>query len=209
MNILEKLNWRYATKHFDVNKKLSKEQLDLIKEATNLTPSSFGLQPFKIIIIENNDIRQKLQEAAWNQPQTTDASHLVLFAANTHLSSDDVEAFIKLISEVRNVPVEALAEYDAMMKGSIASMSQEDATNWAAKQAYIALGQLMVTCAVEGIDTCPMEGFDKKAFDQILDLPSKNLTSIVMAAVGFRSSDDKYQHLPKVRKALDDIIITI
>jgi nitroreductase len=207
MNIIEKLNWRYATKEFDSTKKLSQEQLDFIIEATNLTPSSFGLQPFSVIVIEDEAIRKQLKPVAWNQPQITDASHLILFAANTNLSEADVDKFLKLNSDVRNIPLEALAEYDGMMKGFIKQMSADEIINWEAKQAYIALGQLMVSCAVEGIDTCPMEGFDKKEFDKILGLADRNLTSVVMAAVGFRSEADKYQHLAKVRKSKEDLVI--
>ncbi|MCG8580466.1 MAG: NAD(P)H-dependent oxidoreductase [Bacteroidales bacterium] len=209
MNIIEKLNWRYATKEFDTSKKLSDEQLDLLLEATNLTPSSFGLQPFSVIVIENDEIRQRLKPSAWNQPQTTDASHLILFAIKTDLSEKDVDEFIKRISESRNIPIESLAEYDGMMKGFLKQMSNEDINNWQAKQAYIALGQLMVSAAVEGIDTCPMEGFDKKEFDKILGLEEKNLASVVMAAVGFRSANDKYQALPKVRKPLNEMVIKL
>ncbi|MCT4589795.1 MAG: NAD(P)H-dependent oxidoreductase [Carboxylicivirga sp.] len=207
MNIIEKLNWRYATKEFDSTKKLSQEQLDFIIEATNLTPSSFGLQPFSVIVIEDEAIRKQLKPVAWNQPQITDASHLILFAANTNLSEADIDKFLKLNSDVRNIPLEALAEYDGMMKGFIKQMSADEIINWEAKQAYIALGQLMVSCAVEGIDTCPMEGFDKKEFDKILGLADRNLTSVVMAAVGFRSEADKYQHLAKVRKSKEDLVI--
>lgn len=209
MNIIEKLNWRYATKHFDPTKKLTEEQLNLVLEATNLAPSSFGLQPFSIVVIEDQELRKHLLGASHNQPQTVDASHLVLFAANTNLSDKDVDAFIRRISDTRNVSVESLAEYEALMKNSIHSLPAEAILSWATKQTYIALGQLMVTCAVEGIDTCPMEGFDKKAFDELLGLPARNLTSVVMAAVGFRSADDKYQHLTKVRKSLDELVIKL
>ncbi|WP_439185223.1 NAD(P)H-dependent oxidoreductase [Carboxylicivirga taeanensis] len=209
MNIIDKLNWRYATQQFDASKKLSDEQLQLILEATNLAPSSFGLQPYSIVVIENAELRQKLRGVARNQAQTVDASHLILFAANTNLSDKDVEAFVKRISDTRKVPVETLAEYDALMKNTIHSLPAEAILSWATKQTYIALGQLMVTCAVEGIDTCPMEGFDKKAFDEILGLPARNLTSVVMAAVGFRSSEDKYQHLAKVRKSLDELVVKL
>ncbi len=209
MDIIEKLNWRYATKQFDPTKKLSDDQVNKLIEATNLSPSSFGLQPFSILLIENEEIRKKLKEAAWNQPQLTDASHVVLFAAHTDLSNKDVEDFLKLISETRNIPLESLSEYDAMMKGFIAGMSESDKINWISKQTYIALGQLLVTCAVEGIDACPMEGFDKGQFDEILGLKDKNLTSVVMATIGYRSENDKYQHLAKVRKPIDQILVRI
>ncbi|TRX71969.1 NAD(P)H-dependent oxidoreductase [Carboxylicivirga sp. M1479] len=209
MDILEKLNWRYATKAFDPSKKLNNEQLSRLLEATNLAPTSFGLQPFKILLIETSDIRVKLQKAAWNQPQTTEASHLLIFAANLELNDDDIDNFLSRTSEIRNIPLSSLAEYETMMKGFVAQMTSNDLAIWSAKQAYIALGQLMVAASVEGIDTCPMEGFDKGAVDKILDLPNQKLGSVVMAAVGFRSKDDKYQHLPKVRKPLDEIIIKL
>ncbi|WP_289055309.1 NAD(P)H-dependent oxidoreductase [Carboxylicivirga marina] len=209
MNIIEQLNWRYATKEFDASKKLTEEQLDLLLEATNLAPSSFGLQPFQMLVIENDDIKQQLKAAAWNQPQTTDASHLILFVIKTDLTDKDVDAFLKNISEVRNIPLDALAEYEKKMKGFVNQMPKEELLNWQAKQAYIAIGQLMVAAAVEGIDTCPMEGFDKNEFDKILQLKEKNLTSVVMAAVGFRSALDKYQHLPKVRKSLNEMVIKL
>ncbi len=209
MNIIDKLHWRYATKQFDSTKKLTDTQLNLILEATNLAPSSFGLQPFSIIVIENHELRTKLLKAARHQSQTVDASHLVLFAANTNLSDKDVDAFIQRISDTRKVSVDSLVEYETLMKKSIHALPAEAVLSWATKQTYIALGQLMVACAVEGIDTCPMEGFDKKAFDELLDLPARNLTSVVMAAVGFRSADDKYQHLPKVRKSLDEMVIRL
>jgi len=207
MDIIEKLNWRYATKQFDSTKKLKPEQLELLLKAINLTASSFGLQPYSIIVIEDKAIRKQLKEAAWQQTQVTDASQVILFAAKTDLSSTDIDEYIQRISVARNIPIEALAEYEGMMKGSLSSQSQEDITTWAAKQAYIALGQLLVSCAIESIDACPMEGFDKTQFDKILKLKEKNLTSVVMATVGFRSSEDQYQHLPKVRKNIDDIII--
>lgn len=209
MNIIEKLNWRYATKEFDASKKLSEEQLNLLLEATNLAPSSFGLQPFSIVVIEDDEIRKKLKPSAWNQPQTTDASQLVLFVIKTDLSEKDVDEFLQRIADTRNMPMESLAEYEGMMKGFIKQMPKNDLQNWQAKQAYIALGQLMVTAAVEEIDTCPMEGFDKKEFDKILGLEEKNLASVVMAAVGFRSDNDKYQSLPKVRKPIDELVIRL
>lgn len=209
MNIIEKLNWRYATKQFDKNKKLSAEQLNKILEATNLSASSLGLQPYQILVIENPEIRASLRKAAWDQSQLTDASHVILFAAQTNVSDDNAEKLLNRISETRNIPREALAEYESMMKGFIGSRSQEELTEWAARQAYIALGFLLVTCAVDGIDTCPMEGFDKDQFDSLLGLKEKNLTSVVMATIGIRAAEDKYQHLTKVRKPLDEIVTKI
>jgi nitroreductase len=130
MNIIEKLNWRYATKEFDASKKLSEEQLNLLLEATNLAPSSFGLQPFSIVVIEDDEIRKKLKPSAWNQPQTTDASQLVLFVIKTDLSEKDVDEFLQRIADTRNMPMESLAEYEGMMKGFIKQMPKNDLQNW-------------------------------------------------------------------------------
>jgi len=207
MEILKKLNWRYATKQFDRTKKLTSEQLSVLLEATNLSASSFGLQPYSILVIEDSDLRKKLKSAAWQQPQVTDASQVIIFAAQTNISTTDIDTFIQRIASTRNIPIEALAEYKDMMKSSVEALLPDERTNWAAKQAYIALGQLLVTCAVESIDACPMEGFDKSKFDEILGLKEKNLTSVVMATIGYRSAEDSYQHLTKVRKKINEIII--
>nr|WP_321407894.1 NAD(P)H-dependent oxidoreductase [uncultured Carboxylicivirga sp.] len=207
MDLIKQLNWRYATKQFDNTKKLSDEQLNLIFEATNLSASSFGLQPYHILVIENSELREKLKVAAWGQTQLTDASHVIIFAAKTNLSDIDIDNFIELVSKVRGIQVEALSDYSSMMKGSLAKLSDEQKLTWAGKQAYIALGQLLTTCAINNIDACPMEGFDHNEFDNILGLKEKNLASMVMATVGYRSENDKYQHLPKVRKPLDEMVI--
>lgn len=207
MDIIEKLNWRYATKQFDTEKKLTGAQLNRILSATNLAASSFGLQPYNVLVIEDTEIRKRLRKAAWGQPQVTDASQVIVFAAKTNLSDTHVDEFIQRISQARNIPVEELAEYEGMMKSTINARPREMLTQWAARQAYIALGFLLATCAVEAIDACPMEGFENDKFDDILGLKGKNLTSVVMATVGYRSSEDKYQHLAKVRKTLGELVI--
>lgn len=209
MSILESLRWRYATKKFDATKKLTKDQLDLLLEATNLSATSLGLQPFQILVVENSSLREKLKAAAWNQPQITDASHLVIFAAKTNLSSVDVDLYMQLISKKRGISVEALADFKGMVDGAINGRLVEALTQWAARQAYIALGTLLTTAAFESIDACPMEGFDNAQFDEILGLKEKHLTAVVIAAIGVRSNDDKYQHLIKVRREISDIVTVI
>lgn len=207
MDLIKQLNWRYATKKFDASKKLSPEQLNIILEATNLAASSYGLQPYQILVIENPEIRQLLKEAAFGQTQVTDASQVIVFAAKTNLNSADVDAYLELISKVRNLDIADLGEYSTMMKGSLANLNEEQKTIWAGKQTYIALGHLLTACAISHIDACPMEGFNHEAFDNILGLKEKNLTSMVMATIGFRSEKDTYQHAPKVRKPLDEMVI--
>lgn len=207
MNIIEKLKWRYAVKKFDTRRKLTNDQLAYLLEAINLAPTSYGLQPFKVLLVEDKAIREKLKAQAWGQGQVTDASQLIVFAAQTQLSAKDVDAFVANISKTRNIPVEALAEYEGMMKNTIQSRTPEQLTQWAARQAYIALGFLLSAAASANIDACPMEGFSNEAFDDLLGLKEKGLTSVVMATVGYRSEDDGYQNLAKVRKPLEEIII--
>lgn len=207
MNIIEKLKWRYAVKKFDTRRKLTNDQLAYLLEAINLAPTSYGLQPFKVLLVEDKAIREKLKAQAWGQGQVTDASQLIIFAAQTKLSAKDVDAFVANISKTRNIPVEGLAEYEGMMKNTIQSRTPEQLTQWAARQAYIALGFLLSAAASANIDACPMEGFSNEAFDDLLGLKEKGLTSVVMATVGYRSEDDGYQNLAKVRKPLEEIII--
>ena len=207
MEFLDNLRWRYATKKFDPSQKLTAEELNKLTEAVNLAPSSFGLQPFKVLIIEDEEIREKLKRQAWGQPQITDASQVIVFAAINNLSEGHVDEFIKRISEVTGAPESTLEEYRQMMKVKISSASKEELLAWASKQAYIALGFLLSACAQLRIDACPMEGFDPQQFDDILGLKEHNLNSVVMATVGFRSEEDKYQHNPKVRKELSDLVL--
>jgi nitroreductase / dihydropteridine reductase len=209
MTTLQSLEWRYATKQFDATKKLSAQKLDTLLKAANLSASSFGLQPFDILVIETPDIRAKLKDAAWGQTQVTDASHLVLFAAKTNLSAASVDEYLQRVAQTRGISIDALADYRNMMVGSIESRTPEQLTQWAARQAYIALGTLLTVCALEEVDACPMEGFNPAQFDEILGLKEKNLTAVVMAPIGYRSVSDNYQQLKKVRRELSDIVTVI
>lgn len=206
MDILEKLAWRYATKKFDPEKKLSGAQLERILRATNLSASAYGLQPYKLIVVKDPVVREKLKAVSNNQSQITDASHLVIFARVDELADTHVDDFVKLTASTRNVEADALVGFAAMMKGQIAKMEEEKAGVWTSRQAYLALGTLLTACAVEGIDACPMEGFNADAYDEILGLRERNLRTVVIAAVGFRAADDIYQHKQKVRKPLEDFI---
>lgn len=206
MDILERLAWRYATKKFDPEKKLSGAQLERILRATNLSASSYGLQPYKLIVVKDPVVREKLKAASNNQSQITDASHLVIFARVGELAEQHVDEFVKLTAGTRNVQADALEGFAAMMKGRIIKMEEEKAGVWTSKQAYLALGTLLTACAVEGIDACPMEGFNAEGYDEILGLRERNLRTVVIAAVGFRAADDIYQHKQKVRKPLEDFV---
>lgn len=207
MDTIESLQWRYATKQFDSKKRLTQEDLNTILNAINLAPSSYGLQPFNVIVVEDPSIKEKLKPVAYNQGQITDASQIIIFAANNNISDTHIDAFLKRISKTTGAPLEALAEYKSMMKSKINTSTPDELFAWASKQCYIALGFLLTTCAQMNIDACPMEGFEPDKFDDILNLKERNLNSVVIATVGYRSSEDKYQLSPKVRKELNELVI--
>jgi len=209
MDFLKNLEWRYATKQFDPTKHLTTEQLDHILRAVNLAPSSYGLQPFRVIVVDNKELRNKLKQAAWGQPQVTDASHLIVFAAHNNLTEADVDEFLHRIAQVTGVSQQSLKEYGNGIKGKVNNFSKEERFIWASKQCYIALGFLLAACANMHIDACPMEGFEPAKFDDILGLKEKNLRSVVMATVGYRSTEDQYQHQPKVRKVSEELMIRL
>lgn len=165
------------------------------------------MQPYKVLVVEDPAIRAELRKAAWDQPQITDASALLVFAAKYETNAVTVDEFVDLVSNTRNIPKDALSGYSDMMKGSIQSQSPEQIETWVSKQAYIALGFGLVSAAVLDIDACPMEGFSPADFDRILDINKLGLKSKVIMAVGYRSEEDKYQHLAKVRQKKEDFII--
>ncbi|HTV41227.1 MAG TPA: NAD(P)H-dependent oxidoreductase [Candidatus Sulfotelmatobacter sp.] len=208
--LLEQLNWRYATKQFDPNKKISASDWTTLEEALRLTPSSGGLQPWKFIVITDPAVRAKLRPASYGQPQITDASHLVVFAGKNNFGEADVDAHLQNVSKTQNVPLEALAPFRGMLVGGIVQALDEPARNaWARNQAFIALGNLLTSAALLGIDACPMEGFDRAQYDEILGLKAKGYSSAVIATLGYRSTADKYAAAPKVRFTREQIIQNI
>ena len=209
MSLIAPLNWRYATKKFDSTKKLSSAQLDELLKATQLAPSSIGLQAYKIIVVEDKAIREKLREAANGQSQITDASQLIIFASETRLDEAYFANYIDYVSEKREIARENLAGFEQMIKGNVNRLSDEQRIAWSNKQVYIALGVLLTAAAEMGIDACPMEGFNAAQFDELLGLKEKELTTVVLAAVGFRSEDDSYSKLAKVRKPEEELFIHI
>jgi len=207
MDILSKLNTRYATKVFDPTKKVSEADMEKLLEAIRLSASSYGLQPYKILVVEDPQIRTELRKFAWDQSQITDASALLIFAADVETNAKSVDEFVDLISQTRNIPKDALSGYADMMKGSIQGQTPEQIETWVSKQAYIALGFGLVSAAVLDIDACPMEGFSPADFDRILDINKLGLKSKVIMAVGYRSDEDHYAHLAKVRQKKEDLFI--
>jgi nitroreductase len=205
--LLERLNWRYATKLFDPSRKISAADWNTLEEALILSPSSGGLQPWKFIIVTDPAVRAKLLPASYGQAQITNASHLVVFASKNNLSEADVDAFIRHIGSVRGATVEALAPFREMLVGGIVKAQAEPARNaWARNQAYIALGNLLTSAALLGIDACPMEGFDRAQYDEILGLKAMGYASAVIATLGYRSPADLYASARKVRFPKEQLI---
>jgi len=207
--LLDNLNWRYATKKYDAAKKISATDLNTIKEAIRLSASSYGLQPYKVVIVENPEIRQQLKEVAYGQTQITDASHLFVFATDVNVGDSAVNDYINNISEIRGVPADALAGFGDMMKGMIAGLPSDAKNTWTAKQTYIALGNLLSAAAELKIDATPMEGFNAAEFNKILGFDKLGLNASVIATVGYRHGEDDTQHYKKVRKSHEELFITI
>jgi nitroreductase len=208
--LLEQLNWRYATKQFDPNRKISAADWATLEEVLRLSPSSGGLQPWKFFVVTDPAVRAKLLPASYGQKQIIDASHLVVFAAKNNLNEADVDTHIRHTATVRGAPIQALAPFRNMLVGGIVKSMDETARNaWARNQAYIALGSLLTSAALLGIDACPMEGFDRAQYDEILGLKAKGYASAVIATLGHRSTEDKYAHAPKVRFPKEHLITKV
>ena len=207
--LLQNLQWRYATKVFDRSKKISPELWETIEDCLVLTPSSLGLQPWKFIIITNDEVKAELRPHSWGQPQITDCSHLVVLCAKKSVTESNMESYLNLIAKTRQVSRESLDGYAEMMKGFVGSMDAEKSLAWAKNQVYIALGQLMTSAAVLGIDACPLEGITPAEYDRILGLEDSEYTTAVACAMGYRSADDKYATVPKTRYNKEDVITRI
>lgn len=208
-NFLNNQNWRYATKKFDATKKVSAEDLNTLKEAIRLSSSSYGLQPYKVIIVENPELRAQLQPAAWGQSQIVDASHLFIFANDTNIGDEAIDTFLNAISVERETPLEALTGYGDFMKSKISTMEPAVKNVWTAKQTYLALGNLLNAAAELKIDVTPMEGFIPAQVNEILGLDKLNLNASLIATVGYRHEDDATQFYKKVRKSQEDLFITL
>lgn len=205
MSIVENLKWRYATKKFDSSKKISESDLNTIKEAISLTATSYGLESYKVLVVENPEIREQLKPASWGQTQVTDASHLLVFCGFNEVTPAHIDAMLTLKSETQGVAMEHLAGYGDFMKSTIGAFPEEAIKVWTAKQTYIALGNAMAACAELHIDSCPMEGFDATQYNEILGLDAKGLHAAVVLPIGYRSQEDQTQHGKKVRKPLNEM----
>jgi nitroreductase len=205
--LLKALEWRYATKVFDANRIIPAEVWSALEKTLVLTPSSYGLQPYQFLIVQDPAKRAALLPHSWGQKQVVDCSHFVVFTARTEMKEADVDRFIKRSSEVRGVPAESLAAYRGMMLGDVVNGPRgKIAHEWAARQCYIALGNLMTAAAVLGVDACPMEGLNPPEYDKILGLNGTSYKTVVACALGYRAAGDKYASLAKIRYAAAELV---
>ena len=205
MQLLDNLKWRYATKKFDALRKVSQQNIDAIKEVIQLSASSYGLQPYRILEIKNSKLREELKPVSWNQAQITDASHLFVFCNYLDVSEKNVDTFIQLKSEINEIDIENISGYGDFVKGKLKEKSKSEILHWTAKQTYIALSNAMNACAELQIDCTPMEGFEISAYNEKLGLPQRNLNACVVLAIGYRHNGDISQNSKKVRKPIDVI----
>jgi nitroreductase len=208
-NFIKNANWRYATKKFDTTKKVSNENIEFLKEAVRLSASSYGLQPYKVIFVENPELRAQLQPVAWGQAQIVDASHLLVFANITNFGETQIDAHLNNISVTRGLPTDALKGYGDFMKSKITSLSEVNRNVWTSKQTYIALTNLLNAAAELGIDVTPMEGFEPEKFNEILGLTELGLNATLVATVGYRHAEDDTQNYAKVRKSNEELFINL
>jgi nitroreductase len=208
-NFIKNANWRYATKKFDATKKISKQDLETLKEAIRLSASSFGLQPYKVLIIENPELRAKLQPASWGQSQIVDASQLIVFANITNFGETDIDASIANTTKTRGLPADALKGYGDFMKSKIVALPEDVRNTWASKQTYLALGNLMNAASELKIDVTPMEGFEPAQVNEILGLGKLGLNATLLATIGYRHEEDATQHYAKVRKSNEELFINL
>jgi len=204
--LVNAMHWRYATKQFDSSRRIPDEIWDDIEKAMVLTPSSYGLQPWKFFVITDSKVREEILPYAWNQRQVVDCSHLVVIARPTNFGAKDVDRFIARTAEVRGVDADSLAGFRNMLVSQLVEAMADHLDDWAVRQCYIALGNLMTAAALLKVDACPMEGFVPIEVDRVLGLPERGLTAAVMCPMGYRASEDRYAALPKVRYRLEDVI---
>ena len=209
MSLINQLNWRYATKRMN-GQKIPQEKVDAILEAIRLSASSYGLQPYTIFAIQNEELRKALLPAAYNQPQIVEASHILVFAAWDKISQEQIDAFFNQIEEVRNVTAESLAAYKAMIENTVNGQTGDTTFNWTARQAYIALGTGLIAAAEQEVDASPLEGFNPAAVDEILDLKVKNLRSVAILALGYRdATSDQLGEAKKIRRDTNKLFVTL
>lgn len=207
--VIDSLNWRYATKEYDATRQISDEDLAVLKESVRLTATSYGLQPFKVFIVKNDELRKELKAHSFDQGQITDASDLFVFAIDKSITHEHIDNYMLNISKTRGLELNQVSGFGDYIKASISTLEENDFIKWNTNQSYIALGTLLQTAAELRIDATPIEGFNRKAYDEILNLEEQNLTSSVICSLGYRSKTDKSQFSAKVRKSEKEIFEVI
>ncbi len=206
-NTIEKLQWRYATKRFDSSKNLSEEKLRILKETFNLTATSFGLQPLKLVIVSNTALKEQLMPLSYNQPQVRDASHVLVLCIEKNIDASFIAAHFKRVEEERKTPRKILEPFEKDLIANFSDKQPLEIRQWMANQLYLTLGALLTVCAIEKIDACPIEGFEPKKYDALLGLTEKNLESVIVLPVGYRDESDFFSSLKKVRRGVDELIV--
>ncbi|MFO7721069.1 MAG: NAD(P)H-dependent oxidoreductase [Gillisia sp.] len=207
MKTIDALQWRYATKKFDASKILPEDKVEILKSAFNLTATSYGLQPIKLAVVHNKVIQSKLVGFSLNQKQVATASHVFIICIEREVNKKFIENYFNNVYKTRSTSKEILDPFKNFLIDDFEKKSVDEITNWAVNQAYLALGTLLTVCATEGIDACPMEGFEPEKYDELLGLDKMNLKSVLVLPVGYRASDDLFQNFKKVRRPLSDVII--
>ncbi|MAL61168.1 MAG: NAD(P)H-dependent oxidoreductase [Flavobacteriaceae bacterium] len=208
-NSIKKLQWRYACKKFDSSKILSKEKLEILKESFNLTATSYGLQPLKLVVIEDKITKKKLVPFSMNQKQVEDASHVLVLCIEAEMKSEYIKKHFNRVEAIRNTSRAILNPYETALIAMFSEKTEEEIEGWMTKQAYLALGNLLTVCALEEIDSCPMEGFEPQKYDELLGLEAMGLKSVLVLPVGYRAEDDFFSSLKKVRKGVEQVIIEL
>ncbi|MBL8012895.1 MAG: NAD(P)H-dependent oxidoreductase [Candidatus Omnitrophica bacterium] len=203
----EHLHWRYTTKKFDPARVIPPEEFSFLLEVLRLAPSSYGLQPWKFVIVRQPHIREKLKEYSWGQSQVTEASHLLVFCARTRIDDQYIRKHIEHIAKIRNVSVDSLKNYEKGMQNFVVSQTPQELADWIKRQVYIPLGMLVAECAHRKIDASPIEGFEVAKVDALLGLPDEGVTSLAFCALGYRAADDRYAGLQRVRFEATDVFI--
>jgi nitroreductase/dihydropteridine reductase len=206
-DIIDQLKWRYATKKFDDTKILSEEKLTILKESFNLTATSYGLQPLKMVVIGNSELKEKLVPITMKQEQVMNASHVLVLCTETEMNSDYIKEYFNRVEETRNTSRDVLSSFENFLIAEFSEKSKNNVETWMAKQAYLALGNLLTVCALEDIDSCPIEGFEPEKYDELLGLNEMGLRSVLVLAIGYRAEDDFFSGFKKVRRGVDEVII--
>lgn len=204
---IKKLQWRYATKKFDSSKKISKEKLHILMQAFNLTATSYGLQPLKMIVVSDSKTKEQLVPITMEQRQVADASHVLVLCVEERLNKSFIKEYFSRVAAIRNTPKAILKPFETFLIDSFSEKEAAEIQQWMEKQAYIALGNLLTVCAYEEIDACPIEGFEPKKYDAFLHLKKKNLKSVLVLAIGHRAVDDMFADFKKVRRGVEEVVI--